>query len=45
MSVTLSSDPEAEFKALTALMKDTGISEEEGAGNQDEEDEEDEILR
>jgi hypothetical protein len=24
MSITLASDPEAEFKALTALMKDSG---------------------
>ena len=34
MSITLSSDPEADFKALTALMKETGTEEEkEGAGD------------
>lgn len=36
MSITLSSDPEADFKALTALMKDSGPQE----GNGEEEDEE-----
>lgn len=39
MSITLASDPEAEFKALTSLMKDSGPQE----GNEDEgeEDEDD----
>jgi hypothetical protein len=40
MSITLASDPEAEFKALTALMKDSGPNDgnEEGEGEEDEED-------
>ena len=45
MSITLASDPEAEFKALTALMKDSGTQDEEAAGQGDEEDEDDEILK
>lgn len=40
MSITLSSDPEAEFKALTALMKETGPGDEE-ANKEDDEDDED----
>lgn len=42
MSITLASDPEAEFKALTALMKDSGpnetAEEAEGEGEDDDED-------
>jgi hypothetical protein len=42
MSITLASDPEAEFKALTALMKDSGPNEAaedaEGEGDDDDED-------
>jgi hypothetical protein len=41
MSITLASEPEAEFKALTALMKDSGPNEanEEAEGEAEEEDE------
>ena len=41
MSITLSSEPEVEFKALTALMKDSGPNEgnEEAEGEAEEEDE------
>jgi WD repeat-containing protein 19 len=35
MSITLASDPEAEFKALTSLMKDSGPQE----GNEEEDEE------
>ena len=42
MSIALASDPEAEFKALTALMKDSsatdGNEEGEGSGEEDDED-------
>jgi hypothetical protein len=40
MSITLASDPEGEFKALTALMKDSGPSDanEEGEGDEEDED-------
>jgi hypothetical protein len=38
MSVTLASDPEADFKALTALMKDSGPQD----GKEDNEEEGDE---
>lgn len=38
MSITLASDPEAEFKALTALMKDSGDTEDKEEGEEDEED-------
>jgi hypothetical protein len=42
MSITLASDPEAEFKALTALMKDSGPNdnneEAEGEGEEEEDD-------
>ena len=42
ISITLSSDPEVEFKALTALMKETGPNEEgENKENGDEEEDED----
>lgn len=45
MSITLASDPESEFKALTALMKDSGeAAEEDGTGGQSD-DEDDDILR
>ena len=44
ISVSLASDPEAEFKALTALMKDSGPDDEEKGGDDDEEDEDD-IIR
>ena len=40
MSITLASDPEAEFKALTALMKESGPggeNNEEGEGEEDDE--------
>lgn len=44
ISITLSSDPEAEFKALTALMKETGPNEEgEGKENGEEEEEDDDV--
>lgn len=38
MSITLSSDPEGEFKALTALMKESGPQDgnEEGEGEEEE---------
>jgi hypothetical protein len=41
MSITLASDPEAEFKTLTSLMKDSGPNEatEEAEGEGEEEDE------
>jgi hypothetical protein len=41
MSITLASEPEAEFKALTALMKDSGPNEanDEAEGEAEEEDE------
>jgi hypothetical protein len=38
MSITLASDPEAEFKALTHLMKESG-NEEDNANGDDDEDE------
>lgn len=41
MTITLASDPEVEFKALTALMKDSGPqdgNEDEGDGDDDEDD-------
>jgi hypothetical protein len=42
MSITLASDPEAEFKALTALMKESGPSDgAEDGGDGDEEEDED----
>lgn len=36
ISITLCSDPDSEFKTLTALMKESGPPEEEGAGGDDE---------
>jgi hypothetical protein len=42
MSITLASDPEAEFKALTSLMKESGPND--GAGEGEGEEEEDEDL-
>ena len=44
MSITLASDPEAEFKALTALMKESGPSDgtEEAEGEGEEEEDENE---
>jgi hypothetical protein len=43
MSITLASDPEAEFKSLTALMKDSGPNEanEDAEGGEGEEEDED----
>lgn len=38
MSITLSSDPEGEFKALTALMKESGPSDENEEGEDEEDD-------
>lgn len=40
MSITLASDPEGEFKALTALMKESGPSD----GNEEGEDEEEDDV-
>jgi WD repeat-containing protein 19 len=42
MSITLASDPEAEFKALTALMKDSGPQDGKEGENEEEGEEEDE---
>ncbi len=38
MSITLSSDPEGEFKALVALMKESGPSDGNEEGEEEEED-------
>jgi hypothetical protein len=43
VSVTMASDPDMEFKALTALMKESRDEETEG-GNQDEDEEDDEAM-
>lgn len=41
MSITLASDPDGEFKALTALMKESGPQDGNEDGEGEEEDEED----
>lgn len=41
MTIQLASDPEAEFKALTALMKDSGPEENEDKGHGDEDEDDD----
>lgn len=38
MSITLASDPEAEFKSLTHLMKESGNDDDNGHGDEDEDD-------